>query len=40
MVWLKKLARLIATPYYKWQEKKLLQKKLEELRKQDPFIYK
>jgi hypothetical protein len=40
MVWLKKLARWITTPYHRWQEKKLLQKRLEELRRRDPFIYK
>jgi len=26
-------------PYYKWKEKQHLKKRLEELRKRDPFIY-
>lgn len=40
MVWLKKLLKWSASPYYRWQEKRRLQKRLEELRKRDPFIYK
>ena len=40
MVWLKKLARWISTPYRKWQETKQLQKRLKEVCKRDPFIYK
>jgi len=30
----------ILAPYRKWKEQKALKKRLEELRKRDPFIYK
>jgi hypothetical protein len=30
----------LLTPYRRWQEHKALKKRLEELRKRDPFIYK
>jgi len=30
----------LLTPYRRWQERKVLKKRLEELRKRDPFIYK
>jgi hypothetical protein len=40
MVYLKKFWEWLKTPYYKWQEHKNIQKRLEELKKRDPFIYK
>lgn len=36
---LKKLIDLLLTPYRKWQEKRRIKKRIEELRKRDPFIY-
>ena len=30
----------ILTPYTRWKERKAIEKRLEELRKRDPFIYK
>jgi hypothetical protein len=35
-----KLIKLLLTPYRKYQERKLWKKRIEELRKRDPFIYK
>jgi hypothetical protein len=35
-----KFINWLLTPYYKWKSKQDLKKKLEELRKRDPFIYK
>lgn len=29
----------ILRPWYRYQEKKLIKKRIEELRKRDPFIY-
>ena len=40
MVWLKKLKEIILFPYIKWKEHRAFKKRLEELRKKDPFIYK
>jgi len=44
MVWLKKmfnrLLDILKWPYVKWNERKLLKKKLKELKERDPFIYK
>jgi len=40
MVYLKKFWRWINTPYLKYKEKKEFEKRLDELRKRDPFIYK
>ena len=41
---MKKIINFIFSPIIKWQDKKkkekLYKKKLEELRKRDPFIYK
>lgn len=37
---MKKLLNWLLTPYYKWHEKRLIKKRLEELRQRDPFIYK
>ena len=31
---------IIIYPYNKWQEHKAFKKRMEELRKRDPFIYK
>jgi hypothetical protein len=31
---------MITYPYRKWKENRAFKKKLEELRKRDPFIYK
>lgn len=30
----------LLTPYRRWQERRTLKRRLEELRKRDPFIYK
>ena len=40
MVWLKKLWAILTWPYYKIKEKIAFKKKMKELRKKDPFIYK
>ena len=40
MVQLKKLWEWIKTPYTKYKEKKEFDKRIEEMRKKDPFIYK
>jgi hypothetical protein len=37
---IKKLQELILWPWTKYQERRKWKKKLEELRKRDPFIYK
>lgn len=37
---MRRLIDFILTPYRKWQEHRALKKRLEELRKRDPFIYK
>ena len=34
------IKNFILRPYYKYQEKKQLKARMEELRKRDPFIYK
>lgn len=36
----KKIMDMITYPYRKWKENRAFKKKLEELRKRDPFIYK
>jgi hypothetical protein len=36
----KKLIDIISYPWKKYQENKVWKKRLEELRKRDPFIYK
>jgi hypothetical protein len=40
MVYLKKFWAWIKTPYTKYKEKQEFKKRLEEMRKRDPFIYK
>ena len=40
MVYLKKIWSWICWPYTKWKENREFKKRLEELRKKDPFIYK
>jgi hypothetical protein len=37
---MKKIIDFILWPYNKWQERRAYKKRLEELRKRDPFIYK
>jgi len=37
---IKKIFDKIAKPYRDYKEKKKLQKKIDELKKRDPFIYK
>lgn len=36
----KKIIDMITYPYRKWKEHRQFKKKLDELRKRDPFIYK
>jgi|TARA_B110000305_G_scaffold236008_1_gene296639 hypothetical protein len=40
MVYIKKFWKWITTPYTKYKERKELQKRLDEMKKRDPFIYK
>jgi hypothetical protein len=40
MVYLKRFWEWLKTPYYKYKEHRELKKRIEELRKRDPFIYK
>jgi len=40
MVWLKKIWSWVSTPYRRYKENKEFEKRMEELRKRDPFIYK
>jgi hypothetical protein len=35
-----KILDLLLWPWHRWQDHKMYKKKLEELRKRDPFIYK
>jgi hypothetical protein len=37
---MKKIIYWVLTPYRKWQENREYKKRVEELRKRDPFIYK
>lgn len=37
---MKKLLNWLLAPYQKWKEAKEYNKRIEELRKRDPFIYK
>lgn len=37
---MKKIWEFITYPYTEWKRKKELKKRIEELRKRDPFIYK
>jgi|21_taG_2_1085346.scaffolds.fasta_scaffold40388_2 hypothetical protein len=40
MVWLKKLWGKIIRPISDWRMKRRMKKRIEELKKRDPFIYK
>jgi hypothetical protein len=40
MVYLKNFWNWLTTPYRAWKEQRALKKRIEELKKQDPFIYK
>ena len=40
MVWIKRLWNIIIWPYTKIQEERRFRKRIKELRKKDPFIYK
>ena len=40
MKYIKKIWAIICWPYTKYKEHKAFKKRIEELRKQDPFIYK
>ncbi len=40
MVYIKKFWKWITTLYTKYKERKELQKRLDEMKKRDPFIYK
>jgi hypothetical protein len=40
MVYLEEFWYWLTTPYRKWKEHRALKKRLEELKKSDPFIYK
>lgn len=40
MVWLKNIWEKITYPYYEWKRQRDLKRKIEELKKRDPFIYK
>lgn len=40
MVWLKNLWYKLTSPYRNWKRKIDTKKKIEELKKRDPFIYK
>lgn len=37
---MKRLLDILLYPYRKWQDHKAFKKRIEELRKRDPFIYK
>ena len=37
---MKKLIEFLLQPYRRWQDKQSFKKRLAELRKRDPFIYK
>ncbi len=36
---LRRILNFILSPYYDWQERRRVKKRIEELRKRDPFIY-
>lgn len=38
-IW-KKIMDIIKYPYIRWKEHKEIKKRIEEIRKKDPFIYK
>ena len=37
---MKTILNFILAPYHKWKAKRAFKKRLEDLRKRDPFIYK
>jgi len=37
---MKRIINFLLSPWHKWQERKAYKKRIEELRKRDPFIYK
>jgi hypothetical protein len=37
---MKKIMNFILKPYREWQERRKLKKRIEDLKKRDPFIYK
>jgi hypothetical protein len=37
---MKRIIDFLLSPWYRYQERKRFKKRLEELRKRDPFIYK
>ena len=37
---MKRILAILLYPWYRYQERKFIKKRLEELRKRDPFIYK
>jgi len=37
---MRKIIEMILWPYHRFQERRYLKKRLKELRKRDPFIYK
>lgn len=37
---MKKLIKILMTPWQKYKERQQIKRRLEELRKRDPFIYK
>jgi len=37
---MKRIINFLLSPWYKYQERKAYKKRIEELRKRDPFIYK
>ena len=40
MVYIRKLIEWLCTPYTRYKENKAFKKRMEELKKRDPFIYK
>jgi len=40
MVWLRKIQMWITYPYRRYKEHRAYKKRIEELKKRDPFIYK
>ncbi len=37
---MKKIIEILLWPYRRWQERQQFKKRIDELRKRDPFIYK
>lgn len=40
MVWLKSIWNKLTKPFVDWNDKRKMKKRIEELKKRDPFIYK